>query len=167
MEIVIEGADAREALCRLQADHFVGLPAHRGQGLARGDGDGQHDLGRAAAAQRVDRRFGGGACRQAVVDDDNRTALGVQERAALQIERPAALDLGQLPATRLLEVGLVGARQAPHVFVDHGLGPGPVDDSGERKLRRAGRPDLAHQQQIQRRVQRPGDLGRHWGAPAG
>jgi len=60
----------------------------------------------------------------------------------------------------------VGAAHAQRLLVDHDLGMIAIDHRGDGQLRLIGRADLAHHQQVQRRVQRARHLGRHRHATA-
>jgi hypothetical protein len=102
--------------------------------------------------------FHGRAGRNAVVNHDRRTPCQGHPRSASQIQRPAAFDLGQLARAVLRDIALGDLELAYQRLVEDRLRAPAVDDGAERELRLERRTDLAHQDQIEWRFERAGDL---------
>ena len=77
----------------------------------------------------------------------------------MQVGVSAALDLLDVPLHLRFDVAAVDASHGQRFLIDDEVGRLAVDDGGQRQLGLPGRADLAHQQQIQRRIQRAGHDG--------
>lgn len=94
----------------------------------------------------------------AIIDHNCDAAGDVEARAVAKIALPSALDLGELPVARCIEVGLIDADDLNDLLVaDVDRGPA-VDDRSHRELRLGWHTDLSHQDEIQRRVEPGCDL---------
>ena len=120
------------------------------------DGDGEDDLGGAVRPRDLAGRPGGRSRGNPVVDDDDgstghrdRWTLGSESLgAALHFDAFATFDLGELPITNL--------READDVVVDD---PGAgFADSAHTQFGLERHAELAHHDDVERRVERAGDF---------
>ena len=93
-------------------------------------------------------------------------AFDVGGSAIAQIAPAAPLDFGKFGVANGLEVGFRDGGLANDVLVAHDNGRAAVDDRAHRQFRLERHADLAHQNQIERGVERRGDLRRDRDAAA-
>lgn len=89
--------------------HVVDFPSQRGNRFGRCHGYGKHELARLARRHRPERSTRGRPRGDAVIDHDCDAAGDVEARAVAKTALPSALDLGELPVARCIEVGLIDA----------------------------------------------------------
>jgi len=147
----------------LQADDVVHLLAHDRQGFRRRDRHRENELLRFAQTGRAQRRAGGGAGGDAVVDDERDTIRDVDAFTVTQIESPPTLDFGEFIVTGRTELGVTDACQHDDVFIAHDEAAIDHRTHGQLEVRRDA--DLALDQ-IERGVRHGRDLGRHRNAAA-
>src|SRR5262249_44935261 len=94
----------------------------------------------------------------AVIDDDGSSILDVERRAARAVDGAAALDLFELTRRLFLDIILGHTQLFCQRRVDEGLRPSAVADRAERQFGLPRNADLAHENDIERRIERPGDL---------
>ena len=160
VKVAIEGTYAVETVRGMETDDDVCLGAHL---FERFDGryrHGENDLRRPLALQRAQRGPGGGSRGQPIVDHDRGAAGRTEVPPPAEIERAPSLNLVKLSATGLLKIGRIAAGHAANRLVDDGLRILAVNDGSQGELGLARRADLAHQDKVDRRLQRPGDLHR-------
>ena len=87
-------------------------------------------------------------------------------RAAADIARATPLDFGQFLVAHAREFAFADAGQRDHVLVAHGHRPLAVDHRAHGELGLKGHADLAHQQEVERRIERGGNLRGHRHAAA-
>ena len=87
-------------------------------------------------------------------------------RAIAEVELAAPFDLGELLVANGVEFVLAHASELDHLFIAHDDGLGTIDDRAHGELGLKGHADLAHQDQIERRVECGRDLGRNRHAAA-
>ena len=169
MKIVVEGADPIERLGRLQADHIVGLGAHRFKGVGRRDRDRQNHPGRALTPQGLQGRPGRGAGGKPVIDNDRRATGRADVPSAGHIEGAPTLDLLKLARAGRVQEGGVRARRPGDLLVDHRLRGFAVDDRRESQFGLPRRADFSNHDQVEGRFQGIGDLeaNRHAAARQG
>jgi hypothetical protein len=105
--------------------------------------------------QRHPHRRAGG---DAVIDDNRRAPSDFQCRTAFAVRFPAPLDLLELTCDLLLDVAIRNIQTRCQTPVDKNLRAGAVGDRAKSELGLPGHPDLSHEHDIKRRIERPGYL---------
>jgi hypothetical protein len=99
---------------------------------------------------------GGFDCRaggDAIVDHDRRASSDPRTRARPEIERPPAFDFGKLSLARGFELRRGNPGEADHILIANHDRLGAVHHRARGELRLHRRPDLADENQIQRRIE--------------
>jgi CBS domain-containing protein len=116
--------------------------------------------------RRDEGRAHAGAGGDAVVHQDYRPAIEGHALATRQIRLPAALDLGQLLTGQALDIGARKTSLRHHVVVGDDLRLPAIHHGGSRQLPLVRDADLAHQHDVERRLEAARDLGGNRHAPA-
>ena len=153
-EVGVEHADGAEARRRCEADEIVGFAPQRRQRLARGDGNGERQRLRAAAADRLQRGARGRAGGDAVVDEDGGAAGDLDARPIADEPPPRVFELGARALRRRREGALVDSGGADDRFVARDDRRLALDQRAHRQFRLPRRADLAHQHDVERRGER-------------
>ncbi len=144
VEIAIESAHSLKIPGGIQTHDNVGVLTHFGQRFFRCDGDGEDGLGRTLALNRDERGFGCSPCGKSIIDDDSGMSGRLQSRAVTKVECAAALEFGEFPLPRALEIGVIDTGRQSHVLVDDCLRAFAFDNGTERHFGSTRRTDLAH-----------------------
>lgn len=153
LEILKIRADRQERIGRGEADHFVGIVADDIQRLGRSDRNRQDNAGCLILPQGFERdpcRSSGG---YAVVNQDDRPAGDGDGPPVSEIKPSPALDLGKLAVLFSLDVTGVGPDDRQDFLVQDELRVRTVDDRADTVFLMSRRTDLAHQQNIERRME--------------
>ena len=158
-EVAVTLPDGEEERRRLQTHHLVGVPGEPRDDVVRADRNRQHHPARPVRAGDLACRLGGGAGRDAVIDDhgdpprqrDPVMTAAEAFRAASQFDPLLAFDRVHVVA---VEVGLAHNRivEHPHAVLADGA-------EGQFGLKRHA--EFAHHEDVERRLQCLGDLEGH------
>lgn len=142
-----------------QADDIVGIPAQFIERRGWRNRHRQQDplgLTRPGRKQRSPHR---GACRDSVIDHDGGSPFAPNRRAIAEIAVAPALDFLALALAHGSKFRIGCPDESDDLLVaDHGR-PSSLRDRSHRELELLGNADLAGNDEVQRRVQRGGDLG--------
>jgi hypothetical protein len=164
-EVAVPEPDGLERLGHGWTDDPIGQPRQPVARLPRADGHGDDDLRRRARAQRDDGRLHRCARCQAVVDQDHGAALDRRRAPAGAVARVVPIDLEPLACGHLRD-GCAREAQAPHEVVVQHLGA-VFGDRAEGQLLVPGHAELAHEEDVERRVERARHLSGDGHAAAG
>lgn len=158
-------ADGQERPRGLQGDHRIGDAAQGRDGLGRGHRDGQDDTPGPSTSQDLDGGAGGGAGGQPVVDNDDGAAGDGQRRAGAAVAGQAPFQLGPFgPDDAGQVVGWQPDAGDQRLVEQHGA---VLAEDAQGQLGLPGAAQLADDQDLQRRLQGPGDLCRDEDTAAG
>src|SRR5271166_3507592 len=158
MEIAIVEANCSQHHGHFEADGLVGLLAELGERLRRRYRDGEHQMRRIAPPHRAQRHPHRRASGNAVIDDDRGAAGDCDWRAARAVAPAAPLDLLELARRLFLHIAFRYVQGFDQILVDEGLRARPVGDGAKSELRLPGYPDFAHEHDVERCVERLGNL---------
>jgi len=163
-EIVVPGADGEERLGRGQADRLVCLFLQGGAGVGRGDRHGGDNPGGPVRPHGGDGRPHARPGGQAVIDEDDGAVAEVGRGASAAVGFLAALEFPLFGGDDAVDLVLGDQRPADDRLVDD---PHPARrNRAHRQLFVAGDAQLAHQEDVERRPERPGHLEADGHAPA-
>ena len=106
--------------------------------------------------RRARRRAG----RDTVVDDDGSASLECRMRSPAEITAPAPPDLRKLALANFRERSRRYAREPDDVLIAHDQRVRAVDHRAHRELRLIGNADLAHEAEVEGRIEDARDLRR-------
>jgi len=163
-ELLVVDADRPELLELQDAYDLVANAANRASAVRRAGGHREDDVIRAPSPDRVrsgSRRYSGG---EAVIDEDGGTASEVRARAIAPIQAELSVDLTTLRCGKSSDVVVSQPQRfhEPLVKDQHIV----RSDRPYPKLFMTWCPELADDDDVERRVQRGGDLVRDHDAPA-
>src|SRR5271166_5257357 len=165
-EVPIKQSNCPKERVILKTHDVVGLLAHCGNAIGWPDGHGEHEpfwISHACCAQGGPHRRSGS---DAVIDYNRRTTGDIDSFAPAQILPPPPFDLGEFPIADGLELRLANAGVLNHVFVSHNERDIAIDDGAHGEFGLKGYADLAHQDEIERRIESARNLSRHGNAAA-
>ena len=166
MEIAVELADSKEHRRRAQAHDFVHLIAQRLDGIGRCDRNREDHFLWPLLPNSSQRGAYRSAGRDAIVDDDHGAILELDARAPAAIDLIPAMDFLQLVVNLAFQIVARDAQRAHHFAIENRLRMIAVDHRADPQLGLAGRAELAHDDHIERRIQRARDLEGHRNAAA-
>ena len=157
-KVLVELADRREVLRDVRGDQLVRGPREPVHPARRRDGHGENHPDGAVRPGDLAGRPGGGACRDAVIDDDRDATVQRLTRPARPVERRARRHLRLLAFPDRGHLGGGHAGLPDHLGVDH---EHPVlADGAHRQFRLGGHAELADDNHVERRAEGHRDLAR-------
>ncbi len=155
-EVLVEGADGAERERNLEADNLIGFGPQLQHGVERRHRHGQHQPPRARTAHRAQGGAHRRAGRDAVVHEDDGAPGDRRARTAVDVHGPPALDLPDLAILLRLDPG--GGHVLRNLRVDDGFDVTAIGHGTDGQLWLERCADLAHEHDVERRVERPRDL---------
>src|SRR6516225_459809 len=158
VEIAIVEADCTEPDRRLQADGLVGVLAQGRERIRRRYRYGENQPRGITASHGLQCHPHRRASGDPVIDNDCCTPGDVQCWTTLTVRFSAPLDLFELTCCLFPDVALGDIQAGRQIPVDKSFRKGAVSDRTESELGLPGHPDLAHEHDIERCVERLGNL---------
>lgn len=156
-EMVIPEADGVEGAGLHGADQFIDSAGEQGAGFGCADGNGDGDVGGMKFLQGEDGDAQAVAGGDAVVDEDDVAVCEIERWAVAAVERFAALELGGFAFDRLVDDLMSDAFGGDEGVVEELDAAGGECADGELGV--GGMADFAHEKNVERNVERAGDLG--------
>ena len=146
----------KEAVWLLEADHLVELTGKAHLAAGWSDRNREDHPGRAASPEHAPRGDGGSTGGDAVVDQDHGAACHRQGLALAAVDERATVEFGGLAANDRLELLFAHPDQLDVLRADHANTP--LGDCPDPVLGLERSSELADEQDVERRIQRHGDL---------
>jgi len=159
-KIVVRLPDGVEVYRSVGADDLVGFLLESRARFGRADRDGDHDSLRPPLAESDDRCPHARAGGDAIVHEDHGAAANVERRAISSVEALAALQLTTLDGRDRLHDRLRQTQGSHEVVIDDAHAARGKGTHGELLVPR--KSQLAHHEDIERRVELSSHLESHW-----
>jgi len=156
-EVFVPESDGVERLGRHGTHDFVGLAQQRRARVARRDRHGDDDARRVTGGERFHRRPHRRAGGQAVIDEDHGAAGEIRIRAVAPVRALAPVQFREFPCRDAIDRAVVERQPADDVVVDHAHAAARDGAHGEFLVARHA--EFADDEYVERRAERPGDLG--------
>jgi hypothetical protein len=158
-EALVGLADGEEVRGCLELHQLIDDSRDAVAQAGRADGDGEHDALRPPCAQHARARERRAARGHSVVDEHDRASLERDRRAISPIALQPTLQLLLLAHDHRVQLGLRDPQRGYRGRVDQPHAA--LAERSDAELRRSGGTEFAHDHQVQRRAQPPGDLEGH------
>jgi hypothetical protein len=159
-KIAIIETDCSEYRVILKTHYVVGLPPQFGKAVAWRHRHRKHEPLRIADASGAQSRAGRRARRNAVINHNRRAAGDLRAFAIAQVAVALPIDFGEFGIASGFKRSFVNTNVLNDVFIAHRDRAAAVDNRTHCQFRLEGHADLAHEDQIDRRLERLSNLRR-------